>query len=165
MECYGLVEFLNKFGRDRRYEDLIYALESIFPRICPIFIKIKVCIVGENMVEIEVYIDKEVFEKVHREGCRQMCKPIHCYRECVRTEEGRRRCRRVCVKRSEAVCYLRCMKEALENAVGWLRTTAEDIETALFTHGLIYEASYDRREKRIKFRVFTKRVPDRRMLH
>jgi hypothetical protein len=165
MKCYWLVEFLNKFGRDRRYEDLVVALGNIFPRTCPVFIKVKVCIVDENMVEIEVYIDQEEFEKAHRESCRQICKPVHCYRECRRTEEGRRKCRRICVKRSETMCYLRCMKEEFENAVWWFRTTAEDIETALFTYGLIYEASYDRREKRIKFRVFTKRVPDRWMLH
>ena len=167
MECYWFIDFLNKFRNYRRYIDLVTALENCLPYTCPEFIKVRVCIVGEYTADIEVYIDFDEWNRIHAPDCKWLCKPMSCYRHCIMTEEGKWKCKKVCVKRVVSKCYIRCMKEAYNEAIWWLRKITNRIEKSLWKFGIIYEMRYDneKRPTKAKFRVMTTRVEDRWMLN
>ena len=166
VECYWLTDFINEFRKNKRYEDLTVALEDMLPMMCPEFIKVRICIVGEYTADIEVYIDLDELDRSNAPECRLMCRKMQCYRECINTEKGKKRCKYICVKRIISRCYIKCMKEARDNAIWWLKEVVEDIENALQTHGMMYEVKYDSKERptKAKLRVITKRVEGRWML-
>ena len=142
------------------------ALESMLPMTCPEFIKVRICIVDDYTVDIEVYIDLDELDRRNEPECRFMCRRMQCYRECINTEEGKKRCKYICVNKIISRCYIKCMKESHDNAIWWLKEVVEEIENALLTYGMMYEVKYDskKRPTKVKFRVITKRIENRWML-